>query len=134
ALVTLVLIFSVIVSALTEFIYNQLLNSRGKSLYKALSDVLRHKSGAHKDYTRLLYDHPIINTLKPKPNRLPSYIPGLQFASALVEVIVTEEKGTRFVHDTTTGKTGIYTPPESLSTYAHLRNALSRLDPFQQDQ
>jgi hypothetical protein len=85
SLVFIFLLLSIIASGLNEII-RYVLQSRGFFLKNALKEVL-DDSALNKNYTELLYDHPLVDRLKKTQNSLPSYITSDTFASTLIDVI-----------------------------------------------
>ncbi|MCS6918008.1 MAG: hypothetical protein RMK52_03095 [Chitinophagales bacterium] len=81
------LLFSIIVSSLTEF-YNSRIgkNSRAVLLYESLLRVFNDRH--NRNFTDDLYRHPLIASSKYDSESLPAYLDGQVFADALVEVLV----------------------------------------------
>jgi hypothetical protein len=88
ALIFIYFILSLIVSGIIETI-NKWRSRRGKYLFNALEKVF--KDDVNKNYTSLIYDHPIIESMKKSINKLPSYIPSEKFTEALVDIIIRED-------------------------------------------
>ncbi len=93
---------STVVSFLVEWL-NGLLNERGKMLEQAIGNVLHpsinigcQNSGmmaAENTLFHKFYHHPLIEALKERPTRQPSYIPPEIFAQTLIQVVAGEAKG-----------------------------------------
>ncbi len=88
-LVFVFLLMSIMVSAGNEFI-TTVISKRGKFLRKALGSALNDPQNMN--YAELLYDHPLIDTLKFSQKRPPAYISSATFAMALTEVIASQAK------------------------------------------
>jgi hypothetical protein len=85
ALTFIFLLLSVIVSGINEVIVH-LLHARGYFLKNALHEIL-NDSKLNKNYTEILFDHPLIDRLKKTQNSLPAYISSESFATALIDMI-----------------------------------------------
>ncbi len=90
-LVFVFLLMSIMVSGLNEIIVS-IFNHRGKHLKDAITTALQDP--ANKDWTNLVYDHPLVDTLKKTDKKLPSYISSIVFAKSLIDVIAKENEGT----------------------------------------
>jgi hypothetical protein len=78
------LLFSMIVSGIFE-LYQLVLRKRASFLFDTLQSVFNDR--LNKNYTQLLYNHPLINRLCEKTGKNPHYIPSQQFADALIDII-----------------------------------------------
>ncbi len=83
------LLFSIVVSGACE-LWQLLTRRRAHFLRRSLADVFNDRS--NKNYTHLLYTHPLIDRLKEKETTYPHYIPSGVFADALIDVIRTDSK------------------------------------------
>lgn len=86
-LVFVFLLLSIMVSGINEAIVS-LLDHRGKQLKDAIFIALNDPS--NKNWTDLMYKHPLIDSLKKSEKKLPSYIDSSIFAKTLVEIITQE--------------------------------------------
>lgn len=83
------LLFSILVSGASE-LFQMLIRKRASYLFNALSAVFNDR--LNKNYTQMLYDHPLIDRLKEKETTNPHYIPVQSFADALIDVIRSDHK------------------------------------------
>src|ERR1044071_6009710 len=90
------LLFSIVVSGTCEM-WQMLTHRRAQFLRSALHDVFNDR--LNKNYTHLLYAHPLVDRLKSNPTVYPSYIPSSVFADALIDVIRSERTLPRFSFD-----------------------------------
>ena len=81
AVVVIYLIFSVIVYVIVEWI-SGLFQLRGKMLRDAVLNLFRDVR-----IGEMIYNHPAVESLKPPNDRLTSYIPAANIASALIDTI-----------------------------------------------
>lgn len=81
------LLFSIVVSGACEM-WQMLTHRRAQFLRSALHDVFNDR--LNKNYTHLLYAHPLVDRLKSNPTVYPAYIPSSVFADALIDVIRSE--------------------------------------------
>jgi hypothetical protein len=81
SVVVIYLIFAVIVYIIVEWI-SGLLQLRGKMLRSAVLNLFRDAR-----IGQMIYNHPSVNSLKPPNDRLTSYIPAANIASALIDTI-----------------------------------------------
>jgi hypothetical protein len=88
------LLFSMIVTAVSELI-SQTLNKRGHFLKDSLKEVF-NDSVYNKEFTELLYAHPMIDRMKETQTRLPSYLSSETFAQTLIDVIGREYDAHQF--------------------------------------
>lgn len=104
SLVFIYMLLSIIVTSISEIIA-QFLNTRGKMLKKALHDVL-NDSRLNKEYTDLLYSHPMVDLMKETQTRLPSYLSAPVFAKTIIDVIGREydNKQYEFIKNEETGE------------------------------
>lgn len=86
-LVFVYLLMSIMVSAVNEA-FVSFRSHRGKELKDALTLAL--DDNQNKNWVELIYDHPLIDTLKKSEKRPPSYISAASFATSLIEVISNE--------------------------------------------
>lgn len=83
-LVFVFLLMSIMVSGINEVIVSAL-DHRGRQLKDAIATAL--KDPTNKDWTNLLYKHPLIDSLKKSEKKLPAYISSAMFAKTLVDVM-----------------------------------------------
>lgn len=94
------LLLSLISTAVNEIIEN-FLKARATNLERGIRELLQSKPGeGEADLTKLLYNHPLVNSLYKGQHatgkrNLPSYIPAANFASALVNLILTNNISSR---------------------------------------
>lgn len=96
------LLMAIMVSASNEVLMSVFRSGRGPFLKKAISAAI--DDPLNKDWSKLLYDHPMIDMLKKSEKRPPAYITSETFAIALIDVITNEGKKYKFEvnGDTTT--------------------------------
>lgn len=78
-------LLSIAVSSINEVIVYYL-KERGKFLCTVLEEVLKD-TGVKRNFTKLLYAHPLIDRLKKNNDSLPSYISATQFSESLIDTI-----------------------------------------------
>jgi hypothetical protein len=78
---------SLLVSALLE-VWNKKAKQRGIFLQKVVMRLLNDP--LNKNYGYLIYQHPIINTMRRDENSYPHYIPAEGFANALIDTLAEE--------------------------------------------
>lgn len=100
AVVFVFLLFSVLAYVVQEWIAG-LRKSRGKMLEFAISEVF--KDTVNLDYDVLIYEHPQIDLLKRTKHELPSYIPAVNFATAVIDVIGRQSNDVSYTIDEETG-------------------------------
>lgn len=100
AVVFVFLLFSVLAYVVQEWIAG-LRKSRGKMLEFAISEIF--KDAVNLDYDVLIYEHPQIDLLKKTKHELPSYIPAVNFATALIDVMGRQSTLVSYVQDPETG-------------------------------
>lgn len=88
-LVFVFLLMSIMVSGLNEIIVS-VFDHRGKHLKDAIDTAL--KDPVNKDWTNILYDHPLIDTLKKSDKKMPSYISATVFSKSLIDIITQEKE------------------------------------------
>ena len=88
-LVFVFLLMAIMVSAANELLIT-VFSQRGKFLRNALGEALNDPQ--NKNYAELIYDHPLIDTLKYSQKRPPSYISATTFALSLTEVIACQAR------------------------------------------
>ena len=81
------LLLALICTTVSEMLASKL-KTRSKFLDQGIDRLL---SGAT-DLKNKLYNHPLINSLKPKDDQLPSYIPAEKFATALLDIVTGDDK------------------------------------------
>lgn len=86
SLIFVVFILSAVATSIQEFIANRK-NRRGRFLKEQLERILWHNNTLHLDFTQLLFNHPLINQLKERPNKYPAYIDSKTFATVIIDVI-----------------------------------------------
>ncbi len=90
SLVLIMLLLSIVASGINEVIMF-IFQTRGFFLKNALKEVL-DDSKLNKNYTELLYDHPLIDQLKKTQHSLPFYITSESFSAGLIDVIGNESE------------------------------------------
>lgn len=83
---------SVLVSALLE-VWNKATKERGIFLQKVVMRLLNDP--LNKNYGYLIYQHPIINTMRRDGNSYPHYIPAEGFANALIDTLAEQGRELR---------------------------------------
>jgi len=127
SIVLTIALLSTVVSWMVEW-YQGWINARGKMLYNALADALKHENADHPNYTALLYQHPLIDMLKARTDRSPSYIAPEVFSQALIQVISSPIKDVIFEQDPETKGIMIKESPQS-ETYQRLTHSVNSLSP-----
>lgn len=84
------LLMSIMVSGINEIIV-AMFDHRGKHLKDAINTAL--KDPINKDWSTLLYNHPLIDTLKKSEKKMPAYISSTVFSKSLIDVIANENSG-----------------------------------------
>lgn len=92
-LVFVFLLMSIMVSAANEMIMS-LFSRRGRFLKESISEAI--DDPLNKNWSQLLYDHPLIDKLKKSERRPPAYISSQTFALTLIEVISNEGREDKF--------------------------------------
>lgn len=75
-------LFAIIVSGINELIQT-ICRSRSYALHSALNEVFNDR--LNRDFTGLLYTHPLIDTIKQSTKSYPAYIQSRIFADALID-------------------------------------------------
>lgn len=86
-IICLVLIFallSLLISTLTEAI-NSYFQERGRLLFRTIGKLF--EDGINVNFGQLLYNHPMVDSLKKDPHSLPQYISAETFSNALIDVV-----------------------------------------------
>ncbi len=88
SLITIVIVLSIMTSAILEFIESHL-RKRSKMLYMAIEKALNDPT-LTTNYVERLYNHPKIKTMHRTPKGKPSYIEPQIFAEALIDSVIME--------------------------------------------
>lgn len=104
------LLFSIIVSGAVE-LWQMITRRRAHFLRESLEDVFNDR--LNKNYTQMLYSHPLIDRLKENKTTYPQYIPASAFADALIDVIRSEGKLPKIKFNSSAGEFGVDIPPYS---------------------
>jgi hypothetical protein len=88
AFIFIILLLCIITSGINEMIMYAL-KQRGKFLKKALTEVFNDQR-YNRNYSELLYDHPLVDMLKRDDKSLPAYISSGIFASGIIDIIGNE--------------------------------------------
>jgi hypothetical protein len=86
-IICLILVFallSLLVSTLTEVV-NKYFNERGEQLYTVISRMF--EDGLNVNFGQLLYNHPMIATIRKDLNTQPQYISNEMFSQVLIDVV-----------------------------------------------
>jgi hypothetical protein len=99
AFIFIILLLCIVTSGINELIMYAL-KRRGKFLKSALTEVF-NDSRYNRNYTEMLYDHPLVDMLKRDDKSLPAYISSSIFASGMIDIIGNEyeKEFVRFVQD-----------------------------------
>lgn len=102
AFLFILVLLCIITSGINEVIMYAL-KRRGKFLKDALQEVFNDKQ-YNRNYTELLYDHPLVDMLKRDDKSLPAYISSQVFASGVIDIVGNEyeKQFVRFVQDPVT--------------------------------
>jgi hypothetical protein len=101
SLIFLILLFSLLVSWIMGFIASRF-NRKGRHLKKMLKIMLGGSEGVN--WTSRLYNHPLIESLSVRYNRITSYIPEDTFAEVMTDLIVEEGREYTIKQDPETKK------------------------------
>jgi hypothetical protein len=101
------LLFSIIVSGAIE-LWQMITRRRAHFLRRSLNDVLNDR--LNKNYTHLLYMHPLVDRLKEHSATYPHYIPSSVFADALIDVVRVDGKLPRLKFDHSIGEFAVSIP------------------------
>jgi len=110
-IITLAFVFtllSILVTYITEA-YQRIIKSRGKLLKSALDKLLNDP--INKNYSELLYEHPLVRGFRINEKHLPSYISTALFIDALLDLI-RREAGEPHIFMTTDGKMHVTEVPK----------------------
>ena len=120
------LLFSVIGYVVQEW-WAALKEKRAKMLEVSLHVAFNDK--LNKDFGTLMYEHPQIDLLREEQNRLPSYIPAENFASALIDLVGNQSREISFVPDES-GKLKEVKYPSSDKTDSleHFRDGVTKMN------
>src|SRR5262249_11922614 len=99
-------IFSCMASMIYEYI-SKLLKRRSNFLAQSLSKILKDEFVNGIDFSLLLYDHPLVTSLKQDHDTYPSYLPARTFALALIEVVIHHSIGYSFSGQEKGGNTSV---------------------------
>jgi len=83
-------LLSLLVSGMSELLVT-IFSKRGKDLKHAIDEVF-NDGRCNKNWSELLYRHPLIDRLKRTEKTLPSYISSSVFSSALLDLMVDESR------------------------------------------
>ncbi|MBA3649588.1 MAG: hypothetical protein H0W62_13765 [Chitinophagales bacterium] len=89
AMVFIFFLLSILTSGIVEIV-TSIFQKRGKDLRWAIDEVFNDPR--NKNWTELMYEHPLIDGLKRTDDHLPSYISSDVFTKALIDVMIFEGK------------------------------------------
>lgn len=126
SLVFVYFLLSMLVSGISELIIT-LSSKRAKDLQKAIDEVFNDRQ--NKNWSELLYTHPLIDRLKRTDKKLPAYISAQTFAATFIDLMINEAKEKKMDSITTPGETTFTETLPSDNPYINFTEGVKKLNP-----
>ncbi|MCK4464420.1 MAG: DUF5107 domain-containing protein, partial [Bacteroidales bacterium] len=97
-------LFSLVISGIQELATGIIIKSRSSFLKRAIENILNDPQ--NKNWSELIYNHPLVSKLKRKASLNPSYISSETFSTCLIDIIINEGKQVEIKIEKTIKKEG----------------------------